>query len=846
MKAHHDEGTANQLAQLPGQPVVLDVRSVSKTYTTVPVLNDVSICGRRGEVLGLLGANGAGKSTLLKIVAGIVAPSAGGMEVNGQRVDFAAYGPREAMRAGIFSVSQELSVFTNISVAENFAMALSDRQPRRAVRETARTALNTVFPGHGIAVRAETGGLSLAERQMVEIAIAACRPGLSILIMDEPTSALPTTQAEQLHAYLRVLKAQGVLIIYVTHKLDEVLDIADRLVVLRDGGVHWEGDPATTTRDQLLVNLGARAMESAAAPEQPPVVDNAAEEPAAAADHTAAVLVARGPHSSAADGITLRVDAGEVVGLAGLEGAGQRALLREIYATGSSRRAPFTVTGGLAYVSGDRKREGLFALWSIAENIVIASISRLARYGFVRRRAAGQTADRWYHALHVAAPGPQAPVAMLSGGNQQKTIIARGLASGAALLLLDDPTRGVDIETKTEFYRQLSQLRAEGRSALLYSTEDREFSQCDRVYVMAREKIVAELHGEDRTRENIIHWSYAGAAPAATAAGGQDQPARSDRRRPTGRLLSAVAAARNSRLSMVLVLLVAMLIAMQATQPASLTTNGLNLLLGPAMPLVLAALAQMLVIMGGDFDVGIGFAIGLANVISATTLVTDPALGVLMLLGMIAGYCVMAAIVELAGVPSIVVTLGASFIWLGCGLMLQPTPGGTAPSWLANPLNASLQVIPLDVYLCAGLAAITWYLLRRWRYGVALRGFGNNRQAFIETGRSALRARITVYAMAGTLVVLAGLVTTAATTGSDINASSSLTLVSVAAVVIGGAEFSGGIVEPVGAVLGALALGLIPSFLYFVQVSPNAQTAVEGLLLVLAMIARRFVSRARI
>jgi ABC-type sugar transport system ATPase subunit/ribose/xylose/arabinose/galactoside ABC-type transport system permease subunit len=864
MTAHHDEGTARRLAEPPDGVVVLDVRGASKTYTTVPVLRDVSVSGRRGEVLGLLGANGAGKSTLLKIVAGIVAPSAGDMEVNGQRVDFSAYGPRDAMRAGIFIVSQELSVFTNISVAENFAMTLSDRQPRRAVREIASAALNAVFPGNGIAVRAETGSLSLAERQMVEIAIAASRPGLSVLIMDEPTSALPATQAEQLHAYLRVLKEQGVLIIYVTHKLDEILDIADRLVVLRDGGVHWEGDPATITREQLLVTLGARAMESPAAaePDGPasggPDASGAGGHPAPAGpasrslpghaadrpDHAAAVLAVRGSHPSAADGIRLHVDAGEIVGIAGLEGAGQRALLREIYATGSQRRAAFAVTGGAGYVSGDRKREGLFALWSIGENIVIASISRLARYGFVRRRAVAQTVGQWYQALHIVAPGPQAPVAVLSGGNQQKTIIARGLASGAALLLLDDPTRGVDIETKTEFYRQLGEL--------LYSTEDREFSQCDRVYVMARGRIVAELQGPDRTRENIIHWSYAGAdlkgelqLPDQRARAENGAPARAEAG-PAARALARVAAARSSRLAMVLVLLVAMLIAMQATQPSSLTTTGLNLLLGPAMPLVLAALAQMLVIMGGDFDVSIGFAIGLANVISATTLVTDPALGVLMLLGMIAGYCVMAMIVELAGVPSIVVTLGASFIWLGCGLVLQPTPGGTAPSWLATPLNASLQLIPLDVYICAGLAAITWYLLRRWRYGVALRGFGNNRQAFIETGRSALRARITIYALAGALVVLAGLLTTAATTGSDINASSSLTLVSVAAVVIGGAEFSGGIVEPVGSVLAALALGLIPSFLYFVQVSPNAQTAVEGLLLVLAMIARRFVRRARI
>jgi ribose transport system ATP-binding protein len=304
-------------------------------------------------------------------------------------------------------------------------------------------------------------------------------------------------------------------------------------------------------------------------------------------------------------------------------------------------------------------------------------------------------------------------------------------------------------------------------------------------------------------------------------------------------------AARSSRLALVTVLLVGMLIAMRVTQPSSMTSSGLSLLLGPAMPLVLAALAQMFIMVGGDFDVGIGYAVGLANVITATVLVHHPALGVLLLAAMIAGYAVMAVIVELTGVPAIVVTLGASFIWLGCGLVLQSEPGGTVPSWLASPFNVALQVIPEQVYLCAGLALVAWFVLRRWRYGVALRGFGNSRQAFIETGRSPLRARVSLYLIAGLGVVLAGALTTVSTTASDINASSTLTLISVAAVVIGGAEFTGGVVEPVGTVLAAVAFGLIPSLLYFLSVSPNYQTAVEGLLLVAAMAARRFGRGAR-
>ena len=859
----------------------LDVRSLSKTYTTTPALDQAELRAYPGEVLGLLGANGAGKSTLLKIIAGVVPPTSGALAIGGHEVDFRSYGPRDAARAGIFTVYQELSVFSNISVAENFAMAQSvrARQSRRVLRAAATAALESVFPGCDISPRAETGTLSLAERQMVEIAVAASQPDLSVLILDEPTSALPAERADQLHEYLRERKAQGVLIIYVTHKLDDILGIADRLVVLRDGRIHWEGDPGQITRDELLVTLGARVTEPEAAPP-----GTLPEEPGTPLGG-AALLTSRRPHPSAARGVELRIDPGEVVGFAGLEGAGQRPLLREIYATAGRRRSAFATRGGVAYVSGDRKREGLFALWSVAENLIISSLPRLASFGFVRNRAAARTVDEWYDALHVVASGPEAPITALSGGNQQKIIIARGFASGASLVLLDDPTRGVNIETKAEFYRLLGALRAEGRSAILYSTEDREFTQCDRVYVMAGRAIVHELRGREITRENIIHWSYAGgpsphdepavaespaageAGAAADSAAGRAAPQPAGSPRPgsapprseragsaepgsarAGSVLPGPAllgAARSSRLALVTVLLVGMLIAMRVTQPSSMTSSGLSLLLGPAMPLVLAALAQMFIMVGGDFDVGIGYAVGLANVITATVLVHHPALGVLLLAAMIAGYAVMAVIVELTGVPAIVVTLGASFIWLGCGLVLQSEPGGTVPSWLASPFNVALQVIPEQVYLCAGLALVAWFVLRRWRYGVALRGFGNSRQAFIETGRSPLRARVSLYLIAGLGVVLAGALTTVSTTASDINASSTLTLISVAAVVIGGAEFTGGVVEPVGTVMAAVAFGLIPSLLYFLSVSPNYQTAVEGLLLVAAMAARRFGRGAR-
>jgi ribose transport system ATP-binding protein len=439
--------------------------------------------------------------------------------------------------------------------------------------------------------------------------------------------------------------------------------------------------------------------------------------------------------------------------------------------------------------------------------------------------------NEWYERLKIVANGPETPITELSGGNQQKVIIARGFASGAAVVLLDDPTRGVDIETKQQFYELLQTLRGQGRSAVLYSTEDREFASCDRVYVMAEGRIVQELRGEAIARENIIHWSYTQDDDASSIS-----PSAKPRAKRSG-VLDAI---RTSRLSLVVALLAVILGSMFITQPATLSGIGLGLLLEPAMIIVLCALAQMFVIAAGDFDMGIGYAVGLANVISATVLVTDPVIGVLLLVAMVAGYGLMAVIAEVTGVPAIVVTLGSSFIWLGCGLSLQDVPGGSAPEW-TSILTVMLQYIPLQVYLCAGLSVVGWLILFRWRYGVALRSFGNNRQAFNETGRSPLAARVSLYLMAGVCVVAAGTFNTASTMGSDINASATLTLVSVAAVVIGGADFTGGVVHPVGTVLAAVAFGVLPSLLYFVGVGPSYQTAVQGALLVVAMAVRQLV-----
>jgi ribose transport system permease protein/ribose transport system ATP-binding protein len=484
---------------------VLQLRGITKSYGPVSVLNGVDLEVRKGQLLGLLGSNGAGKSTMLNIMTGAVRADSGTISLGsgaGRTIAAGDYGPTTAAEHGVACVYQELALFPNLSVAENFRLARGETAPRarRPAGVAATTAIRGVFPEFRIPARAEVATLPVSDRQSVEIGIVASTPDITVLILDEPTSALSREAAARLHDYARQRAEEGVAVIYVTHKLDEVLALCERIVVLRDGQIAWDGQCADVTREGLLTVLGAKEIEERSTGRAETSVTDA--EP---------VLELRtAPYRG--EQIPVVVRPGEVVGLAGLEDAGQRRILHAIHDYAGGRRrsgAGIRLGGSVAYVSGDRQREGVFGLWSVRENILVSGLRRLSRWGWVQAAKAREVAGHFARLLKIVAAGPDTPISALSGGNQQKALIARGLASGAELLLLDDPTRGVDIHTKGDFYEVLGLLREERRGALLYSTEDREFLECDRVYVLAQGRVVRELRGAEITVNEIIRWSYA-------------------------------------------------------------------------------------------------------------------------------------------------------------------------------------------------------------------------------------------------------------------------------------------------------------------------------------------------
>ncbi|MGX8014229.1 sugar ABC transporter ATP-binding protein (plasmid) [Mesorhizobium sp. ORM8.1] len=461
------------------------------------MLKGVSLDIRLGEILVLLGPNGAGKSTLLNIVGGNFAPSSGEVAVDGQRIDFDQYSAAAAHRYGIHRVFQELSTFPNLSVAENLHLASGEKLSHQGVLIRARERMK-IFPDNRIPVRAELHDLTVAERQIVEIVRAITEDGLRLVILDEPTSALAAREASQLSELVRQKAREGVAVIYVTHKLEEALQLADRVVILREGLVSWDGDGRSIDHDRLLELLGAPSGKSQAKAVNIDVSRSPED----------CVLTVDRLKTGRLEDISIAVGRGELVGIAGLEGAGQHDLLQAIFSARNKKTSFIRSESDIAYVSGDRQREGLLPIWNVEDNVSISALHKASRFHFVKSQALSAVAGKWLNELGLAKRA-KSSILSLSGGNQQRALLGRALASDAPLLLLDDPTRGVDLNAKREIYRILDQVKENNRSAILYSTENAEFQKCDRVYVMARGRIAAELSRDEVSDEKIVQASFA-------------------------------------------------------------------------------------------------------------------------------------------------------------------------------------------------------------------------------------------------------------------------------------------------------------------------------------------------
>jgi len=480
-----------------GSAGLLQLRGVSKRYGHTRALAEAELDVRPGEVLGLVGHNGAGKSTLMRVVVGVTDPDAGSLELDGAAVS-GAWSPAAARGAGVRIVFQELSLCPDLRVFENVLVtrpALAGRGWRTRARELILRQLDEVFPGHGISPWSRISRLSLAQRQMVEVAGATLGTSdqVRLVILDEPTSALPHDFAASLFRYLRRRRDEGVSFIFISHRIGEVLANTDRVVVMRDGRSMAARSSADLSEDDVVTLMGGTVRSDART--------TRSQRGGSPSVEVSELSTRR------LRGVTLTAHPGEIVGIAGLEGQGQHELLLELWRRRRRRGGGVRVRGRIAFVTGNRQEAGVFPLWPLSLNLSVASLHRLKRGRAVSPRAERALAGEWIERLRVRGE-LATPVLDLSGGTQQKVLIARALATGADTVLLDDPFRGVDVTTRQEIYALLREEAAGGRSFLWYSTESAEVEHCDRIYIFRHGAIVAELQGDEITEEDIISASF--------------------------------------------------------------------------------------------------------------------------------------------------------------------------------------------------------------------------------------------------------------------------------------------------------------------------------------------------
>ncbi len=503
---------------LMGDPI-LEATGVTKRFPGVAALDDVSLTVYPGEVLALVGENGAGKSTLMKILAGAIQPDGGVIAVDGRRVTLT--GPRHAQDLGLGIIYQELSLVGALSVAENIFLGdLPQRPgiPGRVDWPRLWTRTSQLLERVGARVRPQTPvrALSVAQKQMVEIARALAR-NVRVLILDEPTSSLTSQETATLFDIVNTLRRRGVGVIYISHRLDEIFTIADRVTVLRDGRVVGTVPVKDATHDRLIRMMVGRDLSTLF------VQAREAEGPARL---EARSLVRRGVLND----VSFAIRPGEVLGLAGLVGSGRTELARclfgadrltagQIYIDGHAvtiRSPQEAVRHGIGLVPEDRKLQALILRMAVRENITLPVLHRLSASPFPSRKKERVLVKSFIDNLRIRTPTMEQPVAALSGGNQQKVVIARWLATNPKLLILDEPTRGIDVGAKAEVHALIARLAEQGVAILMISSELPEIlGMSHRVLVMREGSIVADLPREAATEERIMTYATRPMSPAA-------------------------------------------------------------------------------------------------------------------------------------------------------------------------------------------------------------------------------------------------------------------------------------------------------------------------------------------
>ena len=826
---------------------VLEMRHIAKAFGKFYALKGVDLTVWPGEIHALMGENGAGKSTLMKILAGAYTATSGEILIDGKPQTIR--GPKDALAAGITLIYQEMQLAPNLTVAENIflgsELARGGLVQRKAMLSQAQAVIDRLGAQFKASDRVMT--LTIAEQQQVEIARALHRQS-RILVMDEPTAALSSRETQRLFELILRLRDEGMAIIYISHRMAEVYELSDRVSVLRDG--QYVG---SLVRDKLNAPELVRMMVGR------PLSDLFNKERD----------IPRGQPRLRVEDLTdggkvkpssLVVHAGEIVGLAGLVGAGRSELAQLIFGVRKATGGVIEIDGepvvihspreaidlGIGFLTENRKEQGLFLELAAQENITMATLERDANWGMLNRRKAQTISDDAIQLLNIRVPHAQVRAGGLSGGNQQKLLISRWVAIGPRILILDEPTRGVDVGAKSEIYRIMNDMARQGVAILMISSELPEVvGMSDRVYVMREGAIAGELQAGDISQESIMtlatgvndsHLKATMSIPKETSA--PVAKSASAKKMLMGDLMQTVG---------ILPILILIVAVFGFIAPNFFTeSNLLNITRQASINIVLAA-GMTFIILTGGIDLSVGSILGttavaamVVSLIPAFTLLSIPAALMLgLLLGLFNG-----ALVAFAGLPPFIVTLGTYTALRGAAYLLAD--GTTVINsdisfeWIGNDY---LGPVPWLVVIALAVIAVCWFILRRTTLGVHIYAVGGNMQAARLTGIKVWLVLLFVYGMSGLLSGLGGVMSASRLYSANGNLGVGYELDAIAAVILGGTSFVGGIGTITGTLVGALIIATLNNGMTLMGVSYFWQLVIKGAVIIIAVLIDKYRTR---
>ena len=834
---------------------VLRLADVWKSFDGVDALKGVTFTARAGEIHALLGENGAGKSTLMAIAAGALEPDQGGMELRGEPVRDAT--PTAVHQRGLSIAYQHPALVPDLTVAENIVMWLPG-QVQAAGKDAGtwmRAQLARVGCTAGLGQRVSS--LTVAQRALLEVARALAGDP-AVLILDEPTAALGGDDSAVLFAELRRLAADGIAVVYITHRLAEVRELCQQVTVLRDGTVRGSFRVSEVSDAQLLELIVGRAVTAEFPPKAGARPDREDDKPddkqlsgpgeqgvVLAVEH----LSARGFHD-----VSLTASAGEIVGLAGIVGNGQAEVLRALAGLGRAAgrvavhgapvragRPAAARQAGVVYLSSDRLGEGLFGTLSVRENALVSALGQVSHWGVVSPRAEARAVQQQRDELSIKAASIDASVLSLSGGNQQKVLLARALLNEqVTVLLADEPTAGVDVGARAEIYRILRQVADAGAAVVIVSSDIRELAGlCDRVVVFSSGQVAAELRG-DQAAEDAIARAMLTSTRRRQQAQARDQAPGG----AAGRARDWLRRAARGDYAASAVLAVAVVILALYTQGHNarfLSTFNLTSLTVLIATLAFISFGQECVILTGGIDLSVGPLTGLVVVIGSffENGGKSPAL-------MIAGFVIMLAVsaavgllngslVQFARFTPIVATLVTYIAIQGVALVLRPFQAGYISFSIINAITRNAGPVAIAFLVAAAAAVAMERALHRSGWGRRIRAVGSDRASAFRLGVRPAVTVIGAYVASSLFACVGGILLMSQIGVGDPTQGVSYTLASVTAVVLGGTSIFGGRGSFIGALFGAILVEQLLNVTTFLQLSQAWQYWFEGVLVLVAV-----------